>query len=154
MNLMITSYLLLKLLHVLFAIAGVGFTSTFGLTMALAAGHQGALPFALKLVHRLSSIATPCLIGLILTGLGMAWTGNLQWTALWMIASLALALVVLGAILLVAKPNLVRQLELVKQSPPPVDELARRGARSKKVGALLSLAALTIIALMVFKPVL
>jgi hypothetical protein len=151
---MITPYLVLKLLHVLLAIAGVGFTSTFGITMALAAGHDGTLPFALTLIRRLSSIATPCLLGLIATGLLMAWTGNLQWTALWMVGSLALAFVVLAVILLVAKPNLARQLELVRQSPPPIDELKRRGARSKKVGAFLSLAALTIISLMIFKPVL
>jgi hypothetical protein len=151
---MLTSYLVLKMLHVLFAIAAVGFSSTFGITMALASGHDGAFPFALTLIRRLSSITMPCLIGLIATGLLMAWTGNLQWTALWMVASLALALVILAVVVFVAKPNVVRQLELVKQSPPPLDEIRRRLGRSKKVGALLSLAALTIIALMIFKPVL
>ena len=149
---MVTFYLVLKMLHIVLAIAAVGFTSTFGITMATTAGNPTALPFALTLIRRLSSIATPCLLGLIVTGLLMGWDGNLQWTALWFAGGLALALVVLVVILTLAKPTLRRQLELVKQSPPPLEDLRRLAGRSRKVGAFLSLMALTIIGLMIFKP--
>jgi hypothetical protein len=151
---MITPYLVVKLIHILLAIAAVGFSSTFGITLATAAAKPTAVPFALQAVHRLERISSAAFVGVICTGVLMAWIGNLQWTALWFALSLTIALLALTVSRAVAHPTLLRQLELVERSAPPLEELRRLGARSRKVGMVLSLASLTIIGLMVFKPTL
>lgn len=149
-----TPYLFVKLLHVVLAIVAVGFTSTFGIIMAGAAPSPTSVPFALRTLQRLEKIAGPSYFGLIITGLLMAWLGSLKWTELWFVGSLALVAVAMGLALGVARPTLAKQVALTEQTPPPIDELRRLGMRSRKVGMTLSLLALTIICLMVFKPVL
>jgi hypothetical protein len=149
---MVTTYLVVKLVHILLAIAAVGFTSTFGITMATAAARPTALPFALTAIRRLQTVSSPAFLGLIATGLLMAWLGSLDWKALWFSGSLTIALASVCISLFVARPTLMRQIQLLEQ--PPGDELKRLAARSRKVGLLLSFAALTIIGLMVFKPTL
>lgn len=151
---MITTYLIVKFIHIVLAIAAVGFTSTFGITMATAAGRPTAFPFALYAVRNLQRISSLAFTGLIVTGVLMAWLGNLQWTALWFVGSLALALLAHVVGLTIARPTLSRQIELVEQADPPVDELRRLGSRSRKVGMMLSLTALAIVGMMVFKPTL
>jgi hypothetical protein len=151
---MITSYLVVKYIHIVLAIAAVGFTATFGITMATAAARPSAMPFALHAIQRLQRISSAAFVGLIVTGLLMGWIGNLSWTALWFSASLTIALLAHTLARTVAHPTLRRQLELVERPAPPLDELRRLGARSRRVGMALSLAALTIIGLMVFKPTL
>jgi Predicted integral membrane protein (DUF2269) len=149
-----TPYLFVKLLHVVLAILAVGFTSTFGIIMAGAAPNPQSVPFALRTLQRLQKIAGPSFLGLLITGVLMGWLGDLKWTTLWFIASLGLMLVALGLAMGVARPTLEKQIALLDQTPPPIDELKSLGMRSRKVGMVLSLLALTIICLMVFKPVL
>jgi hypothetical protein len=149
-----TPYLFVKLLHVVLAIVAVGFTSTFGLIMATAAPNPPSVPFALRTLQRLEKISGPSFGGLLITGLLMGWLGNLKWTELWFIGALGLMLVALGLAMGVARPTLAKQVALLDQTPPPIDELKRLGMRSRKVGMVLSFLALTIICLMVFKPVL
>ena len=151
---MITTYLVIKFVHVLLAITAVGFTSTFGITLAAAAARPAAMMFALNAVKRLQSISTPAFAGLVLTGLAMAWLGNLSWTALWFVGSLVLALLAMAVARTVARPTLLRQLALLERPEAPVEELRKLGSRSRKVGMFLSMTALVIVALMIFKPTL
>jgi hypothetical protein len=148
---MLSAFLIVKLLHILLAIVGVGFTTSFGLIMACAPPER---PIAINAIARLEKVSGPAFGGLLVTGLLMAWLGNLDWKVLWFASSLALMVVAMALSLGVARPTLAKQVELCKQSPPPVDELSRLGARSKRVGMILSLISLTLISLMIFKPVL
>jgi hypothetical protein len=148
---MLSAFLVVKLLHVLLAIVAVGFTTTFGIIMACAPAER---PIAIGAIARLEKVSGPAFGGLLITGLLMAWLGNLDWKVLWFASSLALMAVAMVLALGVARPTLAKQVALSKQSPPPVDELMRLGARSKTVGMILSLISLTLISLMIFKPVL
>ena len=148
---MLSAYLIVKLLHILLAIVAVGFTTSFGLILACTPPEPA---IAIGAVARLEKVSGPAFGGLLVTGILMAWLGNLDWKVLWFAASLALMVVAMVLALGVARPTLAKQVELVQQSPPPVEELMRLGARSKKVGMVLSMISLTLICLMIFKPVL
>ncbi len=149
---MLYTYLAIKLLHVLLAILGVGFTSTFGLIMAGAAGKLDALPFALRTLERLEKISAPCFGGLLVTGVLLAWIGHFKWTELWVIGSLTIMGVALVLAMTVASPTLAKQVQLIEQSPLPLDQLQQLADRSRKVGMVLGLMSLTLVSLMIFKP--
>jgi len=113
------SYMLLKVLHILFAIVAVGF---FHLVLesswATAAGHLDSTRFALRLVKRLESVSRVGFIGLILSGLLLGWMGEVSWHALWFTGSLALSLVAFTVGMTVAVPTLKAQIALTRSATP------------------------------------
>lgn len=151
---MFSAYLLVKMIHILGAIVGLGFTMTFPVIMARALGTPGAMPFALRTVAVLARVGTWAFTITIVTGLVMGWLGALDWKALWFAASMVIAFSAMGIAGAVATPTLRKQIELVDQGPEAIPELQRLGMRSRKVGMLLQLHSLTLIGLMIFKPTL
>ncbi len=151
---MAAAYLAIKLFHILSAIIGIGFVSTFGVIMAGAAGDPVATGVSLKTLARLEKVAGPCFGVLIATGLLLGYLEPLGFSQIWFYASLGLAVCQALAANLIARPTLHRQLALIEQKPPPIAELQRLGARSRKTGMVLSFGALIITILMVFKPTL
>jgi uncharacterized membrane protein len=145
-------YMLLKILHILLAIVAVGFSISFGIILATAAGNLDATRFSLGLVKRLERITRVGFIGLILTGLALGGMGEVSWHALWFTGSLAIALVAFTIGMTVAVPSLKAQIALAAQPAPPMDELKRLSGRSRVVGITLGLMSLTILVLMVLKP--
>jgi hypothetical protein len=151
---MFTAYLLVKLLHVLGAILGVGITITFGIIMARAAAQPAVVPFALETIETLSKVSTAGFLTAIVTGLLMGHLGALSFTALWFSASIGIAAIALALGTGVARPTLQKQIALAKQGPEALPELRRLGARSRKVGMVLAFLSLSLICLMIFKPTL
>jgi hypothetical protein len=146
------SYMLLKVLHILLAIVAIGFSISFGIILATAAGNLDSTRFALRLVRRLERIARVGFIGLILTGLALGGMGEISWHALWFTGSLVLALVAFTVGMTVAGPALKAQIALTDQPTPPMDQLKRLSMRSRAVGMSLGLVSLVILCLMVLKP--
>jgi magnesium-transporting ATPase (P-type) len=145
-------YMLLKVLHILFAIVAVGFSTSFGIIMATAAGNLDATRFSLRLIQRLERIMRVGFIGLILSGLALGVMGEVSWHALWFTGSLAISLVAFTIGLTVAVPTLKAQIALVEQPAPPMDELKRMAGRSRAVGMTLGMASLLVLFFMVLKP--
>jgi hypothetical protein len=146
--------LFVKLIHVLFAIVAVGFTTSFGIIMASAPAKPGGVPLGLHFISRLEGISGGCFLGLLITGAIMGFIGNVGFTTLWFTTSLLMQLVAMTLALTIARPTLHKQVELCAQTPPPMDELQRLGMKSKKIGMVLSTMSLAIVTLMVFKPTL
>ena len=147
------SYMLLKVLHILFAIVAVGFSISFGIIMATAAGNLDTTRFGLRLVKRLESVSRVGFIGLILSGLLLGWMGEVGWHALWFTGSLVISLVAFTIGMMVAVPSLKAQIALAAQPAPPMDQLKRLSGRSRAVGITLGSMSLLILFLMVLKPV-
>jgi len=151
---MFTTYLLVKLIHVLSAIIGFGYTLTFGIIMAKATAAPGATAFALQTISTLARISTWAFTVAITSGVFMGHLGSIPITTLWFLASLLLAVLAMGIAGAVARPLLDKQIALVAQGDVAAPELQRLGARSAKVGTFLALISLSLIGLMIFKPTL
>jgi hypothetical protein len=146
------AYGLLKVLHILLAIIAVGFSTSFGIIMAISVGHLERLRFGLNLVHRLEKVSRVAFIGLLLTGLLLGWMLELGWHTLWFTASLGLSLAAFAVAMAVAVPTLNAQIALASQPEPPMNDLKRLGMRSRMTGMGLGLASLVVLFLMVLKP--
>jgi hypothetical protein len=147
------AYGLLKVLHILFAIIAVGFSTSFGIIIATSVGHLERLRFGLNLVRRLEKVSRVAFIGLLLSGVLLGWMLDLGWHTLWFTASLGLSLTAFAVAMIVAVPTLKAQIALASQPTPPMEELKRLGGRSRMTGMGLGLASLVVLFLMVLKPV-
>lgn len=92
------SYLLLKWLHVLSAIAVVGAHATYGFWVVRGSSHPEALPFILRNIKWIDErIAIPGFAGLLLTGLGMGFMARSLMAAPWFLSGLVLLVLLLLA---------------------------------------------------------
>ncbi len=145
-------YMVLKAFHILFAIIGLGFSTSFGIIMATAMGNLDNTRFGLRLVQRLERVARIAFICLVLSGLALGGMGEVSWHALWFTGSLVLSLIAFAVSMTVMVPALKAQIALAAQPTPPMDQLRRLGMRSRVGGMSLGLASLVILFLMVLKP--
>jgi hypothetical protein len=146
--------LVVKLLHILLAITAVGFTLAFFVILSSKDKTREQLQFQLHLCHRLEAIAVPCFVLLLVSGLGMKLLSTLAWGTFWFASSLTIMLVALALGITVVGPTLNKQVALIDQPNPPMDELDRLANRSKVVRGVLLLMVLTMVSMMVFKPTL
>jgi hypothetical protein len=145
-------YMLMKVLHILLAIVAVGFSTSFGIILATAAGNLDATRFALGLVRRLERITRVAFIGLIASGLLLGWMGELSWRSLWLMGSIVLSFAAFTIAMTLAVPTLKAQIALAAQPAPPIDQLKRLAGRSRAVGMTLGSMSLIVLFLMVLKP--
>jgi uncharacterized membrane protein len=150
-------YLTLKLLHILLAIAAVGFNVSYGLIIGRArkAGADGReLRFALRTVKFMDDyVANPCYILLAVTGVGMVHVAGYPWALKWIHGSMALLILLAGLGVGVYTPTLRRQIAALEARGPNDPEFLRLSKRGAMAGGMLGLITLAILALMVFKPV-
>jgi len=91
-------YLFLRFLHVLAAIVAVGTNATYGLLLARAHREQQHLRHVRESVRALDrNVANPAYAVLLITGLLMVWIGPLSITTPWLLSSLVLFLLTVGA---------------------------------------------------------
>ncbi len=148
-------YLILKYLHVLFAIVAVGLNATYGVWLARASRDPDHLAFALRGVKFLDDrMANPAYGLLLLSGLAMVWVGQLDVRAFWIGASLALWVVAIGVAAGVYTPLLKNQIAAIEKAGPDSPEYRSLSSRSTRVGLLLMVVVLLIVFMMVVKPVL
>lgn len=148
-------YLFLKYLHILLAIVAVGFNATYGIWLARAGKDPRYLSFALRGVKFLDDrIANPAYGLLLVTGMGMVGVGGLSLATFWIGASLALLIVALALGLFVYTPTLRNQIQVLEKDGPDTSEYRSLSNRGTVVGLVLMVLVLTIIFMMVAKPVL
>ena len=143
---------LLRVAHVLAAITAVGANLTYPFWSRYAGQDRDRLVWTMKGIRRLDNfIATPAYIVVLITGVLMVIGGVVSFQTGWVVASLALyvVLVVLG--MAFYSPALKRQIaEAEKDVTSPAYTAAAR--RTSMIGMLTTAVALVIVALMVTKP--
>jgi uncharacterized membrane protein len=146
-------YLLLKWLHVLAAITAVGANITYGIWIARASRRPEVLPFTLRGIKLIDDrVANPAYGLLLITGLLMVLTGNLNLTTPWLLIALILYVILLLVGLLGFTPTLrnqIRVLEAEGASSPAYQAVARLGTI---LGIVLVVLGVVIVFMMVVKP--
>ena len=106
-------HLVLKWLHVLFAIAAVGTNLTYGVWIAGATRDGAALPFALRGIRILDDrLANPSYGLLLVSGLAMIYVGGWSLTTPWILPGLGLYVILVLVGLLGYRPTLPEQIRL------------------------------------------
>lgn len=149
---MLTSYLVLKFIHILAVITAVGANVTYGVWNARSQSDTAHLGFALKGIKFIDDrIANPAYGVVLLTGLLMVFAGSWGFK-LWVVASLVLfALVVVLAVGLYS-PLLRRLIRLVDAGEVTSPDFGRLLNQNRMLGAGFGLIVLLILVMMVFKP--
>lgn len=149
-------FIVLKFLHVLFAIIAIGFNAAYGLLIgrARSGGTDGReMRFALRTVKVMDDyVANPCYVLLLITGVGMVHAAGYPWSLMWVHGSLALLVVVAVLGFAFYTPTLRKQIAVLESRGASDPEFARLSTRGAILGAILALLVVTIAALMVFKP--
>ena len=142
----------LKIVHVLAAITAVGANLTYTYWMRYAGQDRDRLVWTMRGIRRLDNlIATPAYVVLLVTGVLMIVGGAFSFQTGWIIAAIALyVLVVIMGIALYA-PGLKRQIAEAEADPtsPAYAEAARR---TNLYGLITTAVVLVIVVLMVAKP--
>jgi uncharacterized membrane protein len=149
-------YTTLKFLHILLTIVAVGYSMTFGLILSRAAkaSQDGReLKYALRTVRLMSMIANVCLVLVALIGVGMVHLQGYSWAAKWIHGSAALFLIVLALGIFGQAPMAKRRMAVLEAHGPSDPEFIKLSKRSAMLGGIAGLITLTIIWLMVAKPV-
>lgn len=147
-------YLLLKLLHILFAVTAVGANLTYAAWFARAAREESHLAFTLRGVKFLDDwVANPAYVGLGVTGPLMVWLAGYAWTQTWVWASIATLTLTSILGLGVYTPLLRRQLAALAAGGPQDPLFLQLGRRGAWMGLGFGALNLFILYLMVYKPV-
>jgi uncharacterized membrane protein len=146
-------FLILKWLHILFAIIAIGANVTYGIWIARAARSAEILPFTLQTIKLIDDrLANPAYGLLLITGLSMVFVLPLPLTTPWLLTALILYLILVLVGLGGYTPTLRRQIQLLTSrsfQSPDYQVLARRGTI---LGIVLGVLAIAIVFLMVVKP--
>jgi uncharacterized membrane protein len=145
-------YLLLKFLHILFAVTAVGSNFTYGFWLARAKKDPAHLAFVLKNIHIIDRfLANPAYAGLGITGPLMVWTGGYPWSAFWIWMSIVLLVLAAVVGILVYSPLLKRQITALESKGPDSAEYEALEKQSTLLGIGLCVLAGVILFLMVTK---
>lgn len=148
-------FLILKWLHVLFAILAVGANATYGIWLARAKNDRAILPHTLRTIKILDDrLANPAYGMLLLTGLAMVLIVPLPLTTPWIMAGLILYAILLVLGLFGYTPTLKRQIALAESAGPDSAEYQAMARRGMILGIVLAVIAVAIVFVMVTKPVL
>lgn len=144
---------ILKLAHILSAMVGLGFNLSYPLWLRKLSNVTGeALVFGLQGIRHIDRVANIGYTVALITGLGLAHLGRHDLMSPWLGCSLLLFVVSLGLAHGVYTPALKAQIVLAKDGKDDMDHYVALEKRSTAVGMALTLTALTILGLMVFKP--
>jgi hypothetical protein len=150
---MAVTYLAIKLLHILLAIAALGANLTYGAWFARANVHPASAPFALRGVKFIDDwIANPAYLLLLPTGAAMVAVGHLSFGTHWISWAMGLWTIAILAGYFGYSPALRAQIKAVDAegiNAPRTKSLAVRGYVWSGILGILIAAILT---LMVFKP--
>jgi uncharacterized membrane protein len=151
-----TGYLILKWLHVLFAIIALGANITYGVWFALAGREPQLLSFALRGVRLLDNrIANPAYGLLLITGMAMVGAGHIPlFSTPWLLTSLILYVILVVVAAAVYTPTLRRGAQALEAGGPGSPEFEAAASRGRTVGIILVIIAVIIVFVMVTKPAL
>jgi len=143
---------LLKIIHVFAAITAVGANLTYTYWLRYAGQDRDRLAWTLKGISRLDNfIATPAYIVLFITGFLMVIAGAFSFQTGWIVAAIALYVVVVVVGVAFYAPTLRRQIAEAEADPtsPAYASVARR---TNMFGVITTVVVLVIVVLMVAKP--
>jgi uncharacterized membrane protein len=148
-----TLYLIVKTLHILFAIVAVGFNVSYGVWLALAQRSPEHQAFALRGVKFMDDyIANPCYFLLLISGVVMAFViGPWGWQR-WIISALVLWAIAIVVAYAGYTPTLSRQIRVLAAEGSQSAAYRRLENRGRILGAFVGVVVLAILVLMVFKP--
>jgi uncharacterized membrane protein len=148
-----TLALLLKVIHVIAAIVAVGANVTYAFWLRRAGTEdRERVVFTVETIHKLDNmIATPAYIVLLLSGLGMVFSGAFSFTTTWIQVAIALYVLVVLLSIFGHAPALRRQLAEAKADPGSTAYRAA-ASRGNMLGAAIIAMVLVIVVLMVTKP--
>jgi uncharacterized membrane protein len=145
-------YTVLKIIHIVTIVVGIGTVSLNGLygAQAKAAGPNGGNA-VVRANHHVSAIAEYFIYAIPVTGILMvidadAW----DWDQTWIWLSIVLYVAAVGIAHMVLIPGSRRMIELTQGPPGP--ELEEQGKKMAMAGATNNLLAVALIVLMVWKP--
>lgn len=145
----------LKWLHILSAIIAVGTNLTYGVWIARATRKPEALPFTLRTIKLLDDrLANPAYALLLITGLAMVYVVPFPITTPWIVTSLILYIAVFVLGIFVFSPTFRRQIQLAESEGPTSVVYQAVAQRSTVLGIVLAVITVTIVFLMVTKPLL
>jgi len=143
----------LKTLHILFAIVAVGLNISYGIWQARAAREPEHTGYALRGIKFLDDhVANPSYAGLLVVGILLVLLGPWEFTQLWVLASIALYIVLGTVAFFFYSPLLNRQIAAYEAGGAQTLEFAALGARARLVGIIIGVIVVAIIVLMVVKP--
>ena len=148
-------YLLLKFLHVLFAIVATGFNASYPIWFNRAQREPEHALYALRGIKTLDDrFANPAYALLLVLGLAMTFSAGIPLTTLWVASALVLyVLLIVGGVAFYS-PTLKGQIAALESSGPNSAEFLRLSQRGTVVGIVLAVDVAVIVFLMVVKPTL
>lgn len=143
---------ILKLIHVLAAITAVGANLTYTYWMRYAGQDRDRLVWTMNGIRRLDRfVANPAYVVLLVTGVLMIVGGVFSFQTGWIVAALAIYVVVVVIGIALYAPALRRQIAEAEIDPTSVSYAAAAG-HTNMLGVVTTGAVLVILALMVVKP--
>jgi uncharacterized membrane protein len=151
----VTTFEIVKFLHILMAIMAVGFNASYGVLLARAAREPEHQLHVVRTVKVLDDrFANPGYAVLLATGIWMILISPYRVGELWIVIALVLyGVAVLGGALGYT-PTLRRQIALLERDGGGSDEFRRLAKRGQTIGILLAVDVIAIVFLMVTKPTL
>jgi uncharacterized membrane protein len=147
-----SAILILKLIHVLAAITAVGANLTYTFWMRYAGQDPARLAWTMKGIRRLDNlVATPSYVVLGVTGVLMVVSGSFSFQTGWILAALALYVVVVVIGIALYAPGLKRQIAEAEIDPSSA-AYAAAARRTNLFGVITTAVVLVIVVLMVTKP--
>jgi uncharacterized membrane protein len=146
-------YLPLKLVHIFCAIVAIGANMTYGLWLKLGKMNPDHTLFILRGIKRLDDwIANPAYILALLTGHILLYIGSISITTPWVVLGEGL-FILQGAIALpFYTPTLRKQIQAGERLGLKSAEFLALEKRAYILGIILTILAIAIVAVMVFKP--
>ncbi len=148
-------YLILKWLHILAAITALGANITYSIWRSRALRDPQNLGFVLRTIRFIDMrLVNPAYLVLLALGLIMVYLGHWSITSPWLVAGIALYVLVFLLGFLVIAPVSRRQVALVEASQPGPQEYQSVARRANLTGAVLVAVVVAIVFFMVVKPAL
>ena len=159
-----TLYRVLLVVHILFAIVGIGGVMLNGVYAAVAQKRPGPEGRAIAEANlRVSTIAEYFIFGIPIAGVSLVWASAKAWefsdTWIWLSLSItACALLVVRIVMVPSHRRIIALLVEAEQSTAPgqpsqLTEIGRLGKRLGAAGGTLHLATVVILVLMIWKPI-
>jgi len=150
----VSLFVIVKFLHVLFAIIAVGTNATYGIWLARAAGApQATQSHVLRTIKVLDDrFANPAYVLLAVTGITMVLLGDLRFTTFWIAGGIVLYVIAIALGFAVYTPMLRGQIRALETLGPESEDYRRASSNARFVGILVAVIVLVIVFLMVTKP--
>jgi uncharacterized membrane protein len=149
----VSSYVLVRLAHILLAAIVIGATVSYAFWIGLAERAPEHLAFTIRAVRRSDRfVAIPAYLLLFVSGVGMMWLGPVPLDRPWLLASIALYVVTLVVGFVLFGPTVRRELAALERGGVADPEYLRRRGEARLLTGFTILALVAVLALMVLRP--